>query len=119
MGGMYWGQILTANTFTRKNTGARIWSGIILIPSNQNFHDPASPVLITIKTWLRLANPDAGKTICLLPATSTKKTSKMDVFLVRVAGRGFAPRSQGYEPCELLLLHPAISITSVLYHENQ
>ena len=29
-------------------------------------------------------------------------------FCLFVAGRGFAPRSTGYEPVELLLLHPAM-----------
>ena len=34
-------------------------------------------------------------------------------FLRLVAGAGFAPAPQGYEPCEILLLHPAI-ICSIL-----
>jgi hypothetical protein len=33
----------------------------------------------------------------------------MSFCIFLVAGPGFAPGSQGYEPCELLLLHPAIS----------
>jgi hypothetical protein len=33
-----------------------LWSGIFCSPSLTKFHDPASPVLVATKTWLRLAH---------------------------------------------------------------
>lgn len=40
------------------------------------------------------------------------KTPRNGALALRVAGPGFAPGSQGYEPCEVLLLHPAIYVCS-------
>lgn len=42
------------------------------------------------------------------PATSMRKPGLRRASLTLVAGPGFAPGPQGYEPCEVLLLHPAI-----------
>ena len=33
---------------------------------------------------------------------------KLEIENLDVAGAGFAPAPQGYEPCELLLLNPAV-----------
>ncbi len=42
------------------------------------------------------------------------------MFVQSVAGAGFAPAPQGYEPCELLLLNPAVFfIISLLKEEYQ
>lgn len=56
------------------------------------------------------AIPDAHKAVCTLLRISEQKQNrpKWTVLFLLVAGPGIAPGPGGYEPPEILLLHPAI-----------
>ena len=68
-------------------------------------HDPGSPVLTT---WLRLSIPGQKQRNLLLSREHKRKTPKGAFHLV--AGPGIEPGSSGYEPDEVPLLYPAISV---------
>ena len=73
------------------------------------------------RTWLRLAIPDARQAVALLPAQTHKRKllhTDAGVSFWLVAGAGIAPTARGYEPREILLLHPAVRHYTIQHRET-
>ncbi len=85
----------------------------------QNFRLPGSrPTLVSVCP-LRLASPDDIVLGTMSVRNKYEKRTHKGSFFILVAGPGLAPGSAGYEPTEILLLHPATGHSTTVFSTLQ